>query len=132
LNITRDGRFLPDWDDDDKEFMTHAALAMLTILIGFFIIEAVASLFLIQGASNNKRLYLVPWLLERAVHLIYQMVIWLSLGVFMFTSEQSMQNSVFTFIIGGLVICKFFYKYNNIYLIHFDRRLSTKTHKVMS
>jgi hypothetical protein len=107
LNISRNGLFPDQWDENDREFMRHAAVAMLTVLIGFFIIEALASLFLIHGASNNKRLYLVPWLLERAVHLIYQMVVWLSIGFYFFNSDNSMQYSVVTFIIGGFVICKF-------------------------
>lgn len=56
LNIT--DKSPDDWSPQDIEFMRNIATFIISMLIGFYIIEALASLFLIHGASNNKRLYL--------------------------------------------------------------------------
>jgi hypothetical protein len=83
------------------------AISIISMLIGFYVIEALASLFLVHGASNNKRLFLVPWLLERATQLIFYAVLWLSIGFYLFTSPQTIGYSMVTFVFGGFTLCKF-------------------------
>lgn len=105
LNITN-GKDPADWTDDDINFMRHMAVALITIFIGFYVIEALASLFLVHGVSSNKRFYLVPWILGKSVHLIYQVIVWLTVGFYFFTSKHTIGLSIFTFVVGGLVICE--------------------------
>lgn len=56
LNIT--DKNPDDWSPADIDFMRNMAIFIISMLIGFYVIEALASLFLIHGASNNKRLFL--------------------------------------------------------------------------
>jgi hypothetical protein len=56
LNIT--DKNPDDWTPDQIDFMRSSAIFIISMLIGFYVIEALASLFLIHGASNNKRLFL--------------------------------------------------------------------------
>jgi Domain of unknown function (DUF4728) len=86
--------------------MRNMAISIISLLIGFYIIEALASLFLIHGASNNKRLFLVPWLLERATQLIFYTVLWLSIGFYLFTSPQTIGYSLGALVFGGFTLCK--------------------------
>lgn len=81
------------------------------MLIGFYIIEALASIFLIHGASNNKKLYLVPWMLERATQLIFYTILWLSIGLYFFTSPQTIGYSLFAIVFGGFSLCEFIFLY---------------------
>lgn len=87
--------------------MRTTAISIISLLIGFYVIEALASVFLIHGASNNKRLYLVPWMLERAVQLIFYAILILSIGLYFFTSSQTIGYSLVTIIFGGLSLCKY-------------------------
>jgi hypothetical protein len=103
LNITN-GKSPDDWNDDDIDFMRKMAVSIISMLIGFYVIEALASLFLIQGASNNKRLYLVPWMIERATQLIFYTVLWLSIGFYLLTSTQTIAYSLMTLIFGGVTL----------------------------
>jgi len=101
LNITN-GKNPDDWNEDEIEFMRRMAVSIICMLIGFYVIEALASLFLIHGASNNKRLYLVPWMIERATQLIFYTVLWLSIGFYLLTSPQTIAYSLITLIFGGV------------------------------
>lgn len=56
LNIT--DKNPDDYTPADIDFMRNMAIFIISMLIGFYVIEALASLFLIHGASNNKRLFL--------------------------------------------------------------------------
>lgn len=85
------------------------AITIISMLIGFYVIEAFASLFLIHGASNNKKLYLVPWMIERATQLIFYTILWLSIGLYFFTSSQTIGYSLFAIVFGGFSLCKFNY-----------------------
>jgi len=102
LNLTND----KEWTPADEAFMHRAAVSIISMLIGFYIIEALASLFLIHGASNNKRLFLVPWMIERATQLIFYSILWLSIGLYFFTSTQTIGYSLITIVIGGIALCK--------------------------
>ena len=82
------------------------AISIISLLIGFYVIEALASLFLIHGASNNKRLYLVPWMVERATQLMFYTILWLSIGFYLLTSPQTFAYSLMTIIFGGVSLCK--------------------------
>jgi hypothetical protein len=96
-----------DWKPEDIEFMRNSAIFIISMLIGFYVIEALASLFLIHGASNNKRLFLVPWIFERSIQLIYYTVLWLFMGLYFFTSSETIGYSIFVTVFGGLALCKF-------------------------
>jgi Domain of unknown function (DUF4728) len=86
--------------------MRQTAISIISMLIGFYVIESLASLFLIHGASNNKRLFLVPWMLERSVQLLFYTVLILSIGLYFFTSSQTIGYSLVTIIFGGLSLGK--------------------------
>lgn len=86
--------------------MRNMAISIISMLIGFYVIEALASLFLIHGASNNKRLYLVPWMLERSVQLVFYTILWLSIGLYFFTSPQTIGYSMFAIVFGGISLCE--------------------------
>ena len=97
----------PDsWTPDDIEFMHNAAIFIISMLIGFYVIEALASLFLVHGAAYNKRMFLVPWMLERSIQLFYYTALWVFIGLYFFTSSETVGYSIFTIIFGGLGLCK--------------------------
>jgi len=114
LNITN-GKNPNDWGPDDIDFMRRMAISIISLLIGFYVIEALASLFLIHGASNNKRLYLVPWMLERATQLMFYTVLWLSIGFYLLTSSQTIAYSIMTLIFGGISLFFNFYCFMCVY-----------------
>lgn len=86
--------------------MRRMAISIISLLIGFYVIEALASLFLIHGSSNNKRLYLVPWMVERATQLMFYTVLWISIGFYFLTSTQTIAYSLITIIFGGISLSK--------------------------
>jgi Domain of unknown function (DUF4728) len=104
LNIT--DKDPDDWTPQDVDFMRNAAIFIISMLIGFYVIEALSSLFLIHGASHNKRLLLVPWLFGRSLQLVYYTALWLAIGLYFFSSSQTIGYSLFTIIFGGLGLCK--------------------------
>lgn len=104
LNIT--DKQPDDWTPQDIEFMHNAAIFIISMLIGFYVIEALASLFLVHGAAQNKRMFLVPWMLERSIQLIYYTAIWLFISLYFFTSSQTVLFSIVCIISGGLGLCK--------------------------
>jgi len=114
LNITN-GKNPNDWGPDDIDFMRRMTISIISLLIGFYVIEALASLFLIHGASNNKRLYLVPWMLERATQLMFYTVLWLSIGFYLLTSSQTIAYSIMTLIFGGISLFFNFYCFMCVY-----------------
>jgi len=114
LNITN-GKNPDDWSPDDIDFMRRMAISIISLLIAFHVIEAIASLFLIRGASNNKRLYLVPWMLERATQLLFYTVLWLSIGFYLLTSSQTFAYSMMTLIFGGISLFFNFYCFMCVY-----------------
>lgn len=107
MNITNpNGKSPEDWSPEDIAFMRSMAVTVISMLIAFYVIEALASLFLIHGASNNKRLFLVPWMIERATQLIFYTILWLSIGLYLFTSPQTIGYSMFSLVFGGIALCK--------------------------
>jgi hypothetical protein len=105
LNITNpNGKNPEDWSPEDIAFMRSMAVTVISMLIAFYVIEALASLFLIHGASNNKRLFLVPWMIERATQLIFYTILWLSIGLYLFTSPQTIGYSMFSLVFGGIAL----------------------------
>lgn len=107
--------------------MRNMAISIISMLIAFYVIEALASLFLIHGASNNKRLYLVPWMLERTIQLVFYTILWLFIGLYFFTSPQTIGYSMFAIVFGGISLCKFkildFYLGYLINFFHFSLQL---------
>lgn len=87
--------------------MRTVAISVISMLIGFYVIEALASLFLIHGASNNKRLFLVPWMIERATQLTFYMVLLISIGFYFFTSPATIGYSLAAIIFGGITLCEY-------------------------
>jgi Domain of unknown function (DUF4728) len=94
--------------------MRTTAISIISLLIGFYVIEALASLFVIHGASNNKRLFLIPWMLERSIQLIFYTILVLSIGLYFFTSSQTVGYSLVTIIFGGISLCKSRYDESSI------------------
>jgi len=114
LNITN-GKNPEDWAPEDIDFMRKMAISIISMLIGFYVIEALASLFLIHGASNNKRLFLVPWMIERATQLVFYTILWLSIGLYFFTSPQTIGYSLFAIVFGGFSLFFNFYCFMAVY-----------------
>lgn len=104
LNITE--KEPDDWTPQDIEFMHNAAIFIISMLIGFYVIEALSSLFLVHGAANNRRMFLVPYLMERAIQLTYYTILWLFIGLYFFSSSQTIGYSIFTLVFGGIGLCK--------------------------
>jgi hypothetical protein len=44
--------------------------------------------------------------MERAVQLTYYTLVWLGIGLYFFTSSQTIGYSIFTFLFGGLALCE--------------------------
>jgi len=114
LNITN-GKNPDDWNEADIDFMRNMAITIISMLIGFYVIEALASLFLIHGASNSKRLFLVPWMIERATQLIFYTALWMTFGFYFFTSSHTMWVSIITTILGGISLFFNFYCFMCVY-----------------
>lgn len=87
--------------------MRRAAVSIISMVIAFCVIEALASIFLIHGASNNKRLYLVPWMIERAFQLTFYTVLFLWIGMYLLTSPETFSYSLMTIIFGGISLRMF-------------------------
>lgn len=109
LNITN-GKNPDYWTPDDVDFMRNFAISAISMLIGFYVVECVASLFLLHGASNNKRLFLVPWMVERASRLVFYTVLWISIGIYFFTSPQTIGYSIVTLIFGAFPLSESYIK----------------------
>jgi len=114
FNITN-GKNPSDWNEADLDFMRMVAITIISMLIGFYVIEALASLFLIHGASNNKRLFLMPWLIERASQLVFYIVLLLGIGFYFFTSPQTIGYSLVAIIFGGITLCFNLYCFMCVY-----------------
>lgn len=54
----------------------------------------------------NFDLFLVPWMMERAVQLTYYTIVWLAIGLYFFTSSQTIGYSIFTLVFGGMALCE--------------------------
>lgn len=104
LNIT--DKQPDDWTPEDIAFMHKAAIFIISMLIGFYVIEALASLFLVHGAAYNKRMCLVPWLFERTLQLFYYTILWLFIGLYFFSSSETIGYSIFAIVFGGIGLCK--------------------------
>jgi hypothetical protein len=118
IRKTFNGTDLPDPDKmspDQLQFMRDAAVASIAIMIGFHVIECLASLFIIIGASHNKRLYLVPWLIERAVQLLFFVIMVIVFALFFITNLSTVTISLSVLVVGGLI----FGNYSKISTIHF-------------
>ncbi|KAG5677520.1 hypothetical protein PVAND_007275 [Polypedilum vanderplanki] len=113
LNVTDK---TPDaWSPEDIAFMHNAAIFIISMLIGFYVIEALASIFLVYGAAYNERMFLVPWLVERTIQLCFYTVIWLFIGLYLFTSSQTVGYSIYSVIFGGIALFFNFYCFMCVY-----------------
>lgn len=107
FNVTGNDTDDTNWQPADIYFMRNAAVSIISMLIGFYIIECLASIFLIHGASNNKRMYLVPWLVERGTQLFFYMMVILAMGLYFFTSMDTIKFSLITIVFGGFYLSKY-------------------------
>ncbi|KAL7047429.1 hypothetical protein ACKWTF_002902 [Chironomus riparius] len=113
LNITN--KQSDDFTPEDIEFMHNAAIFIISMLIGFYVIEALASLFLVHGAAYSKRLFLVPWMLGRSIQLVYYTSIWLFISLYFFTSTSTITISIFCMIFGAFGLFFNFYCFMCVY-----------------
>jgi hypothetical protein len=121
IKRTFNGTDLPDPDKmtpQDLDFLRDAAVASIAIMIGFYVIECIASLFIVVGASNNKRLYLVPWLIERACQLLFFTVMVIIFALFFITNVKTFAVSLSVVIIGGLIFIFHLYCFLCVYSLY--------------
>lgn len=87
--------------------------------------DLVASIFLIAGTVKNRRLLLIPWLIERATSILITAFLLLFYGLFLlFASTKTVLLGIFLLFLGFGVVGEYNTTYHQFYNLITSKSLS--------